>query len=72
MEKKKKEHWFSPKGIIKNTKSIQFLKMRKAKDGSDGVLGKFGKVVFCIIVFGLIFVLIDALLSFGMNAAGLL
>lgn len=72
MKKRRKEHWFSPKGIIQNTKSIQFLQMRKAKDGSDGVLSKFGKVVFCILVFGLIFVLIDALLSFGMNAAGLL
>ena len=68
----KKEHWFSPKGIIQNFKSIQFLQMRKAKDGTDGVLAKFGKVVLCIILFGAIFVGIDALLSFVMNIAGLL
>lgn len=72
MKKKKVEHWFSPRGIIKNFKTIHFLQMKKAKDGTDGVLSIFFKTVLIMLGFGLLFTLFDGLLSMGMSAVGLL
>ena len=71
-KKNRKEHWFSPKGIIENFKSIHFLQFGKARDGSDGIALKYGKTVFLMIVFALIFMIIDVLLSMLMHVAGLL
>lgn len=68
--KQKKEHWFSLKGIIDNFKKIRWLPLRSRRDGTDGLLVKFTKVVLFMLVFAVIFIAIDALFSYGIVHTG--
>lgn len=70
--KKKKEHdfWFNPKEIVKNFKSIHWTPLRSKKGGTEGVLKKYGKVVLFMVLFAVVFVGIDALVSLVMKTAG--
>ena len=68
----KKEKWYSPKGVIQNFKQIHWLPLKSKKDGTDGLMRKFGKVVGFILIFALAFVLLDALYSVVLTNVGLL
>lgn len=70
--KAKREHWFSPKGIIENSKKIHWLQLKNKKDGSDGLLTKFGKVVMFMLVFALLFIALDAIYSVVLTRVGIL
>lgn len=70
--KTKTEHWFSPKGIVTNFKSILWLPLRNKKDGSDGLLMLFAKTVLIMLIFALIFLGIDAIYAVILSAVGLL
>lgn len=70
--KPKTEHWFSPKGIVQNFKSIRWLPLKNRRDGSDGLLMLFAKTISTIIIFALIFLAIDAIYAVVLSAAGLL
>lgn len=70
IQKKKNDYWFSPKGVISNFKSIHWTSMKSRKDGTEGVLKKYGKVVFFILCFAVLFVGIDASISALMRFAG--
>ena len=69
-KEKKKDYWFNPKEIIKNFKAIHWLPMLSKKDGTEGVLKKYGKVVLFMALFAVTFVGIDALISLIMKSAG--
>lgn len=68
--KEKHDFWFSPKGVYQNFKAIHWQKMKTQKDGTDGVLKKYFKVVGFIAGLALIFVAIDGLVSLLMTHAG--
>lgn len=68
--KQKKEHWFSVKKIWQNFKTIEWLPFRTQKDGTEGVLKKFGAVVAILVVSALLFVAIDALLTLVISYGG--
>jgi hypothetical protein len=68
--KKKHDFWFSPKGVFQNFKAIRWQKMKSQKDGTDGVLKKYFKVVGFIVLLALMFVGIDGLVSLIMTNAG--
>lgn len=68
----KKEKWYSPKGVIQNFKQIHWLPLKSKKDGTDGLMRKFGKVVGFMLIFALVFVLLDALYSVVLTNVGLL
>ena len=68
--KKKHDFWFNPKGIIQNFKSIHWTPLKSKKDGTDGVLKKYVKVLTFMISFAILFVGIDAIVSVAMKGAG--
>lgn len=68
--KQKKEHWFSVKKIWQNYKTIEWLPFRTQKDGTEGILKKFGAVTTILIVSALIFAAIDALLTLVISYGG--
>lgn len=70
-QKQKKSFWFSPKKILRNFKSIHWMKLKSSKDGTDGLLKTYGKVVGAMIITALTFVAIDALVSGVMSVAGM-
>lgn len=69
-EKKVHDFCFNPKGVYKNFKAIHWLKMKSQKDGTDGVIKKYFKVVGFICGLALMFVAIDGLVSLIMTHAG--
>lgn len=70
--KVKKEKWYSPKGVVQNFKQIHWLPLKSKKDGTDGLLVKFAKVVGFMLLFALAFILLDAIYSVILTKAGLL
>lgn len=68
--KKKHDFWFNPKGVYQNFKAIHWQKMKSQKDGTDGVLKKYFKVVGFIAGLAIMFVAIDGLVSLVMTHAG--
>lgn len=64
-------HWFSPKKIYENFKTIEWLPLLSKKDGTEGILKKFGAVVLILIAFALAFVVIDTLLTVIITYGGM-
>ena len=61
--KKKKDSLFDFGALRRNFLKIRWLPMRSGKDGKDGFLLTFAKAVLFIVVFALLFMAIDAVLS---------
>jgi hypothetical protein len=70
--KVKKERWYSPKGVIQNFKQIHWLPLKSKKDGTDGLLVKFTKVICFMLMFAIAFIVLDALYSVVLTRIGLL
>lgn len=68
----KKSVWFSPKNLISNFKTIKWISLKSGKDGKPGLLKQFFKIVVFMVIVALLFVGIDALISFVLTNAGLL
>ena len=58
------KRWFSPKLIHESFKAIKWLPMKTTKAGKEGLLKKFGKVVFFIAASACVIALLDALVAF--------
>ena len=68
----KTKAWFAPSAIWANFKKIKWLPLRRRKDGRDGLLATYGKVIIFIALFALAYIVIDFILGGITSAIGIL